>query len=695
MAQSNDLQTTLDDVFDYLYANGPVRTPTGIWEEVQKVLRTGIFIERRDGIAPAFSFTKNELSKLTRFDNEGTSALVSQVRNAHARMMNQDHAAVDDSDIVLDDQNLATICRALRGIPLSSPDIDVLGEALEAFRHNWTKRNGGQFFTDPAITKLAVELLQFDPLEGEDLVDLAAGTGGFLIAAANRVKDKLLRESPATGSAEADFSSLVKDALKGIEIDQSLADIANMTIGSRIGDRDVRLVTVGDSLNTRNRVRFAQSGIVDSAHLCAATNPPFGSKIMVRDSEILDAYETSRIRSTNGATSQPRATSSPTSLDILFLERNIRILKPGEGRLAIVLPYQLTSGPQALPIRRWLLCNATLEAVVDLPSETFQPYTGTKTCLVLLRRRLEPLSDPSLACDRPVFMSVPKWIGHDRRGKRVFKKTHTGQSTGELLSDIGEVSQAFQAFCKGISPTDVHTNSFEVPADQVFQDPELRFNARYYQPNHLFETITILSKSPTWKILRLGDVAESIFFPGRSRRRYVEQSSNAIPFLGGTNISQFPPILDKWISKDDPMVDEFLVRPGWILITRSGSTGIVSSVPAQWAGWAVSEHVIRVVPNPELLHPGYLEAYLRTKFAKASIQRGIFGSVIDEITPKFLSEICIPVPVSEEMKERIVDASIKARAAREYAIELTTQTVEILEKEIGAGTTTPRFETVQ
>ena len=41
--------------------------------------------------------------------------------------------------------------------------------------------------------------------------------------------------------------------------------------------------------------------------------------------------------------------------DILFLEQNVKLLIPGEGRLSIVLPYQILSGPQTLFVRTWLL----------------------------------------------------------------------------------------------------------------------------------------------------------------------------------------------------------------------------------------------------------------------------------------------------------------------------------------------------
>ena len=373
---------------------------------------------------------------------------------------------------------------------------------------------------------------------------------------------------------------------------------------------------------------------------------------------------------------------SPTSLDILFLERNLRILKPGAGHLAIVLPYQLTSGPQARTVRQWLLRHAELKIVVDLPAETFQPYTGTKTCLVVLRRRTSPLRDIHNVDDGPIFMSVPRWIGHDRRGKPVYATLPDGSPTSKVLSDIDEVARAFQLFRIGEAPETVHSESFTIPAGRVFDDPQLRINARFFKPNRLLHTVSIVSKSSTWRSVPLGALAHRIFFPGRFKRRYVTQSVDAVPFLGGTNITQYIPVIEKWISKNDPLVEKLQVFPEWLLVTRSGSTGIVTLVPDHWAGWTVSEHVIRIIPNNKLIHPSYLEAYLRTNFAKASIQRGVFGSVIDEITPEFLSDIEILIPESKELLNRIIFEAQVAKQARNNAIESISRAIDMIEEEV-------------
>lgn len=673
--ETGNLQGKMEALFDYLYANAPVRTPIAIWEEVQKVLQAGVYIEQVSGVRPAFGFSRSELAHLSRFKEPITTAVVSRVRNEYVNLNKQVRTFSEGNGISLRDPDIAMVCIAMSGIHLSSLQRDVIGEALEVFRHNWVKRNGGQFFTDPAVTRLAIELLDFDPNEGHELIDLAAGTGGFLLAAANCIRKKLTRDADDPTSSDSKFSYLVKRSLKGVEIDESLAEIANMTIGARVGEFDFRPVTVGDSLDPNNLGQLSEIGIKNAAHLRAATNPPFGMKIAVRDPAILANYKSAYLRNHN-------TSPSPTSLEILFLERNLQILKPRHGCLAIVLPYQLTSGPQARPVREWLLRHAELKVVVDLPAETFQPYTGTKTCLVILRRRLEPLESFQNVADGRIFMSVPRWIGHDRRGKPIYATSPDGSPTTKILCDMDEVARAYHKFLCGDRPEKVHSGSFSVDANQIFRDSQLRFNARFFRPNGLLHTVSKVSKSSTWQSVKLGSVADRIFFPGRFKRRYVPESVDAVPFLGGTNISQYVPTIQKWLSRSDPIVENLQVFPGWVLITRSGSTGIVSLVPDHWAGWTVSEHVIRVVPNEDLIHPSYLEAYLRTRFAKASIHRGVFGSVIDEITPEFLSEVEILIPESEELRNRITEEAQLAKNARDQAIESISRAVDMIEEAV-------------
>ena len=78
---------------------------------------------------------------------------------------------------------------------------------------------------------------------------------------------------------------------------------------------------------------------------------------------------------------------------MLFLGYVINSLKPG-GRAGIILPEGSLFGTNKddKEIRRFLLENAKLEAVVSMPAGVFQPYAGVKTSFLIFKKRSKPIT---------------------------------------------------------------------------------------------------------------------------------------------------------------------------------------------------------------------------------------------------------------------------------------------------------------
>ncbi|MBM3299200.1 MAG: N-6 DNA methylase [Deltaproteobacteria bacterium] len=679
------LQKRIQRIYDHLYANAAVRTPAGICAEVGKILHAALFMELAKHRSPAFDLPRTESRDILRGENPLQHKWIAvEVREAFKEMNTAWQLYEFQTGISLSDFDISYVSAQLSGVTVSDPERDVLGDALELFRCEWAKRAGGQYFTDQRVTHLAMAMLGFDPRKGEDLVDICAGSGGFLLAGLNHIR-QLVESEGMTDRAQVEMrvADLALASIRGQEIDAEVCGIANATISARLGKRCVTCVSQGDSLQ---RTAFGANhalGLRFDSHTCAASNPPFGTKTTVKDPAILRDFDLAKH---NGGS---RANWGNNSVhhrapDLLLLEQNIRLLKPGLGRLAIVLPYQILSGPGMAYVRRWLLARTELLAVVDLPVETFQPHTGTKTCLVVLKRRERALSSLEPSPEREVFMSIPRWIGHDRRGNPVFERTPDGKLSDRILSDFNDVQKAFAVFREGGDPRVAHSRSFRVSQRSILHDPILRMNALFHRPSEHVVVVPGKTKhNGDWRTMKLRELVERIFYPGRFKRNYVEQSEGAVPFLGGADINQLTMKSDKWLGEDEPRLQELKVRTGWILVTRSGSTGIVSSVPKAWDGYAMSEHVIRVVPDPNKLPPEYVFAFLRTRYAQEQLSRGIFGSVIDEINPHLVGELDVPVPKSRATLDEIVKSVRKAERAREFALQGFGHSVECLEKYLG------------
>jgi type I restriction-modification system DNA methylase subunit len=571
---------------------------------------------------------------------------------------------------------LAYIASYLNGINFANKERDYFGDALEVFRSTWAKQAGGQFFTDQRVTALALQLINFDPANGDDLIDLCAGTGGFLLAGFHHIKG-LVKTGKGT---EKNIIKLASKSLIGVEIDEQISDVGNSTLASRLGGKDGRHIFCANSLDEK---KLSLTKLIKfGSHLCAATNPPFGAKIQVKDKEILNQYELARLKGTSVEETIRSTEASPRSPDILFIEQNIKLLKPGKGRLAIVMPYQLLSGAQATYIRYWIMLNCEITAVIDLPSETFQPHTGTKTSLVVLRRRERPLLNIEDYEDSEIFMATPRWIGHDRRGNPTFVRSPDGMFTNQILTDFPEIAQAFEAFRKDQS-LDNYSEAYTINSNEILKDKHLRINAMFYRQRDKASLISdVQHQNKDWKTLRIGSVVKKVFYPGRFKRNYVDKYPGAVPFLGGSNITELITETGKWFRPDDPHINQLRVKAGWILVTRSGSTGIVSMVPPAWDGFAMSEHVIRIIPDEEKLSGEYIYAFLKSNLGQLELAKGIFGSVIEEISPESISEINVLIPKNKKVFERI-DLGVKeAQRNRDLAIQGDRDTIEFLENQL-------------
>jgi type I restriction enzyme M protein len=104
--------------------------------------------------------------------------------------------------------------------------------------------------------------------------------------------------------------------------------------------------------------------------------------------------------------------------EILFLEQAWRSLKPG-GRATLVVPDGVLGSQSLTGVRKWLMHQFQLLAVISVPPETFQAAgTNTKTSLLVLRkRRSSEVPDDG----EMVFMAIAKNIGRDSRGRPTYK----------------------------------------------------------------------------------------------------------------------------------------------------------------------------------------------------------------------------------------------------------------------------------
>lgn len=257
-------------------------------------------------------------------------------------------------------------------LPFASEDFDTHGDIYEELlKELQLSGKNGQFRTPRHVVRAMVELV--DPQLGERVCDPAAGTGSFLVGAWQWVLKQHTREVEPPD--EDGFWHNLSGEL--LEDGEETAD--HLAGRNHVGfDFDTTMVRLGVMNMMLHGIRNPQlryrdtlaraSGKLPSCDVILA-NPPFTGSI---DREQLD---TSLFTLQTGKT------------ELLFVELCLALLRPG-GRAAIIVPEGVlfgTTNPH-LELRRKLVEENELEAVISLPSGVFRPYTGVKTAILVLRR---------------------------------------------------------------------------------------------------------------------------------------------------------------------------------------------------------------------------------------------------------------------------------------------------------------------
>ncbi|MCE8052523.1 restriction endonuclease subunit S [Halomonas daqingensis] len=177
-------------------------------------------------------------------------------------------------------------------------------------------------------------------------------------------------------------------------------------------------------------------------------------------------------------------------------------------------------------------------------------------------------------------------------------------------------------------------------------------------------------------------ITEGIYHAGRESRLWVNSEEHGISFMGSTDIlasdfTSLPLISNKQV-RSNP---KFTIRSGWTLITRSGTIGRMAYARDDMDGVACSEHVMRVVPNTSKIRPGYIFAYLSSRFGLPIVLSGTYGSIIQSIEPHHISDLPVPRLGNIENESHLLvqkAANLRTEASRHLA-----DAIELMQRESG------------
>ncbi len=249
---------------------------------------------------------------------------------------------------------LAKVVDLLDNVPME--DRDTKGDLYEYMLSKIASAGqNGQFRTPRHIISLMVEMTAPQPT---DLIcDPACGTAGFLVAAGEYLR---ARQPGILHDAKLK-QHFHQRMFHGFDFDNTML---------RIGSMNMLLHGV-ENPDIRYRDSLAQDHAADEeAYTLVLANPPFAGSLDYENTakDLLQIVKTKKT-------------------ELLFLALFLRLLKPG-GRAAVIVPDGVLFGSSKAhkELRRLLVEEQKLDAVVSLPGGVFKPYAGVSTAILLFTK---------------------------------------------------------------------------------------------------------------------------------------------------------------------------------------------------------------------------------------------------------------------------------------------------------------------
>lgn len=213
----------------------------------------------------------------------------------------------------------------------------------------------GQFRTPRHIIRMMVEML--DPKPDDVICDPACGTSGFLVSAGEYLKEKYHDEIFYNKDKKAHYNN---DMFYGYDMDRTMLRVGAMNMMTHGVDNPN--IDYRDSLSDQNTDTGKYSVIL--------ANPPFKGSLDA-DTVSADLLKVCKTKKT----------------ELLFLALFLRMLKVG-GRCACIVPDGVLFGSSTAhkAIRKEIITQNRLEAVISMPSGVFKPYAGVSTAVLVFTK---------------------------------------------------------------------------------------------------------------------------------------------------------------------------------------------------------------------------------------------------------------------------------------------------------------------
>lgn len=566
----------------------------------------------------------------------------------------------ETSEINLSPETTVALLKKLQPFSVKSEDVDVKGRAFEEFLPSQLRGKGlGQYFTPRAVVNFMCDLAEISL--NDIVLDFACGSGGFLIKAYEKMKGEVEVLPAGTikrlGTTRQQMIEDIKGSqIFGIDAEPRAARTARMNM---LLWGDGKCVVRGNALASTDfsghEYAIREYSPTDDGSGCTLilANPPFGAR--EKEAKILSEYDF-------GSKKKKRASQKT---EVLFVEKALKLLRP-EGRLLIVLPTGLLSADSYEDLRMYVLKNAWVRGIFNLPTHTFvQSGIPTVNTVVLYLQKYtidvqefwdQQELDGTFADFKRILSKNPQYdyqilmAGAENVGADL----GTGSSPNDdpyndldlILKDIADNSDG------DLNKLDIFDYAERLYGIKSFRRRDqtqrgMRTGSKFFFKIRASELVNRMDPSYyvfQEKIKTFLDEMEPIgqrikpisnrFRPKTAEELDAEYSMLSISSDGKVTIREK-------IHGEDILTPQKRVKAGDIIYNpmraNIGSLGIVDD---EQTGALVSPdyHVLR----PDGIDAEYLIGLLRTPFYKFYIDIVTTGSIRDRLYPQDLQQILVP-----------------------------------------------------
>ncbi|OKH12302.1 type I restriction-modification system subunit M [[Limnothrix rosea] IAM M-220] len=373
---TGELKSKVDKLWDTFWSGG-ISNPLSVIEQISYLL----FIKRLDELELAKERKAQRLGgevKDPSFTPEQQGYRWSNFRHLEAQEMIKivrDHAfpmikelgkeggayaahMKDATFMIANASLLSTVVEQIDQIPMA--DRDTKGDLYEYMLSKLsTAGTNGQFRTPRHIIKMIVELME--PTPREIVCDPACGTGGFLVAVSEYMRDLKDGDGNSVLNAAGNREHFNSEMFHGFDFDPTML---------RIGSMNMMLHGIEDpKIEARDSLSEDHAAVNEEFTLILA-NPPFKGSV---DKE--------------GIASDLKKVVNTKKTELLFGALFLRLLKKG-GRAAVIVPDGVLFGSSRAhkALRKMLVEDHKLDGIISMPSGVFKPYAGVSTAIMIFTK---------------------------------------------------------------------------------------------------------------------------------------------------------------------------------------------------------------------------------------------------------------------------------------------------------------------